>query len=96
MTQIEDIADDLLIVERLKRYYSGKPLEFVRKDLQEKYAETWDDAELLEQFGVQFFEGPVVHVIRKSDNQRGTVAYTDEPRVYFSFIPLDAEKAYRE
>jgi hypothetical protein len=90
------LTEDQLIIERLNRYYAGKSAEEVRHDLQDKYADTWNDAELLDQFGVQFFDGPVVHVIRKPDGCHGTVAYVDDPRLYFSFIPSDAEKKSRE
>lgn len=48
----------------------------------------WTSAELLDHFEVSHFDPPYVHVIRKSDGLRGTVAYTEEPRFYFSFVPL--------
>jgi hypothetical protein len=84
---MDTTCEDQLIMARLRHYYSGRPETDVRLDLESKYGESWNDAELLTQFGVQYFDGPVVHVIRKTDGQRGTVAYVDEPRLYFSFIP---------
>jgi hypothetical protein len=61
----------------------------LRDELAEIYGDgVWTSEELLAQYEVSHFDPPYVHVIRKSDGVRGTVAYTDEPRLYFSFIPL--------
>lgn len=78
---------DQLIVETLRDYYENKNPADVRNDLAEKYGEVWADAELLDNFGVQFFDGPRVHVIRQSDGTRGTVGFVDKPRFYFAFMP---------
>jgi len=86
-----ELSEDQLLVTTLRDYYAGRDPEDVFRDLQEKYGETWNDAELLRDFGVQFFDGPRVHVIRKKDGVRGTVAFIDSPRFYFSFIPEPAE-----
>lgn len=60
----------------------------LREELAEIYdGDVWTSEELLDQYEVSHFDPPYVHVIRKSDRVRGTVAYTDEPRLYFSFIP---------
>lgn len=50
----------------------------------------WDNDELLEHFEVSHFDPPYVHVIRKTDGTRGTVAFTDTPRLYFEFKPVKA------
>jgi hypothetical protein len=80
-------SDDELLVSALRKYYAGKEPGAVREDLDEKYGNTWTDAELLDKFEVHVFDGPRVHVIQKSDGARGTVGFIDEPRFYFSFIP---------
>lgn len=85
---ITDEAVNQLIAQRLNTYYAGKEKEHVITDLRKKYADdVWTEEEFDQQFGVQFFDNPVVHVIRRADGLRGTVAYIADPRVYFSFIP---------
>lgn len=84
MTQLDD---EQFIVERLNDYYANWSEADARADLQEKYGEVWNDVELVENFGVQFFDGSVVHVIRKDSRKSGTVAYIKKPRLYFSFVP---------
>lgn len=60
----------------------------LRQELAEIYnGGVWNSEELLEEYEVSHFDPPYVHVIRKSDRVRGTVAFTEEPRLYFSFIP---------
>lgn len=83
-------AEDQLLVDALRDYYAEQNPATVRRDLLEKYGETWNDEELLRDFGVQFFDGPRVYVIRKKDGLRGTVAFVDAPRFYFAFIPEPA------
>ena len=91
-----ELSEDQLLIAALRDYYSSREPEDVLRDLHEKYGETWTDAELLRDFGVQFFDGPRVHVIRKSDGARGTVAFIDTPRFYFSFIPEPAATSAAE
>lgn len=79
------ITDELLI-SKLRERYVGYSEQQVRLDLEAKYTETWNDEELLQEFEVHQFDGPVVHVIRKKDARRGTVGFIDAPRVYFAFI----------
>lgn len=52
--------------------------------------QVWNSEELLQHFEVSHFEPPYVHVINKTDGMRGTVAFNDEPRFYFSFQPTKA------
>lgn len=80
------VAEDELLIAKLRERYAGKTAEQVREDLRDKYTETWSDEELLQEFEVQQFDGPVVRVIRQKDGQSGTVGYIDIPRVYFAFI----------
>lgn len=64
-------------------------LQELKEELTDIYeGAVWTNEELLEHYEISHFDPPYVHVIQKSDGTRGTVAYTDEPRLYFSFIPL--------
>lgn len=86
------IAEDELLIAKLRERYAGKTAEQVREDLRDKYTETWTDDELLQEFEVHQFDGPVVHVIRQKDGKRGTVGFIDTPRVYFAFIEESADE----
>lgn len=79
--------DDQLVVDVLRNYYAGRGEDETRADLEKKYGDVWNDEELLAEFGVQFFDGPRVHVIRRTDGTRGTVGFIDSPRFYFAFMP---------
>lgn len=60
-------------------------------DLRKKLAQfgqTWNDAELVDEFEIELFDPPYVRVINKATTARGTVMYTENPRVYFYFCPL--------
>lgn len=84
-------TEDELLIQKLRARYAGQSEAQVRADLQDKYTETWNDAELLQHFEVHSFDGPTVRVIRKCDGQRGSVGYIDVPRVYFAFIAEDSQ-----
>jgi hypothetical protein len=88
-----ELSDDDLIMLTLRKHYASYTPSAAQEDLQEKYGETWTDEELLRDFGVQFFDGPRVHVIRKQDGAHGTVAFVDTPRFYFAFIPDNKKNA---
>lgn len=49
--------------------------------------DTYDTAALQEEFTVEGFSAPYVVVRRKSDGQRGTLEFKNQPRVYFNFQP---------
>lgn len=49
--------------------------------------QTWDTAQLQEDFAVEGFVAPFVVVRRKSDGQRGTLEFKHSPRIYFDFRP---------
>ena len=61
----------------IKNYDSGS----------EPQGQTWDTAQLQEDFIVVGFAAPFVVVRRKSDGQEGTLEFTHSPRVYFDFRP---------
>jgi hypothetical protein len=81
------VDQEKMLVTSLRNYYAGKDPDEVREDLTKKYGAVWDDAELVNEVAVQFFDGPRVHVIRISDGQTGTVGFVDSPRFYFAFMP---------
>lgn len=87
-TQIETDIGHVMLRNVLKDQIAQRGLEEIRTVLQDKYAEqVWTSEELLDTFEVSHFEPPYVHVIRKSDGVRGTVAFNDDPRLYFAFRP---------
>lgn len=47
--------------------------------------QTWDTTELQRDFTVEGFCAPYVVVRRKSDNVKGTLEFTHNPRVYFNW-----------
>jgi hypothetical protein len=49
----------------------------------------WDTSGLSNEFEVTGFLAPFCVVIRKSDNQKGTVMFQHSPRFYFSFQPYN-------
>jgi len=60
-----------------------------REDLQEKYGQVWDTAELARDFIVIGFMAPIIAVRRKSDGVKGSLEFQATPRYYFSFKPHD-------
>ena len=56
-----------------------------RDRLRERYGETWDTKEVQEAFTVKGFIAPYVVVVRKSDNVKGTLEFSHNPRIYFNF-----------
>lgn len=60
----------------------------IRAVLEEQFHEqVWNSEQLMDTFEVSHFDPPYVHVIRKVDGVRGTVAFNDDPRFYFAFRP---------
>jgi len=56
-----------------------------REALEARYGQVWDTNELREAFDVTGFMAPMVTVVRKSDNQRGSLMFQHNPRFYFDF-----------
>jgi hypothetical protein len=80
----------LMLRNVIKEQLDRRGPDEIRAVLQEQYSEqVWTSEELLETFEVSHFEPPYVHVIRKADGVHGTVAFNDEPRLYFAFRPKD-------
>ena len=59
----------------------------VRNQLIQEYGEdnVWNTEEATEAFSFESFLAPYVVVIRKSDNKKGSMVFTDRPRFYFNF-----------
>ncbi len=47
--------------------------------------QTWDTAQLQEDFNVEGFLAPYVVVVRKRDNVRGTMMFRHNPRIYWAW-----------
>jgi hypothetical protein len=58
-----------------------------REELEARYGQVWDTAQLREDFEVLSFLAPAVIVLRKSDGQRGTLLFQHLPRFYFAWSP---------
>jgi|SaaInlStandDraft_2_1057019.scaffolds.fasta_scaffold63731_4 hypothetical protein len=56
-----------------------------REDLEQKHGRVWDTSELQKDFQVHSFAAPYCVVVRKIDNERGTIMFQHDPRYYFSF-----------
>lgn len=85
------LTEDQILVDKLRKRYEGLSESEVRADLKAKYTDTWNEAELVNEFDVLTTDGPTVQVVRKADKRAGTVGYIDEPRVYFAFVGCDDE-----
>ena len=61
-----------------------------REELIEKYGadNVFDSAELREKFEVEGFGGGICVVLRRADNQRGSLDFEHMPRFYFNFVPV--------
>lgn len=51
----------------------------------------WNTTQLQHDYIVEGFLAPYVVVRRRSDNVRGTLEFTHQPRVYFNFQPVDGD-----
>ena len=56
-----------------------------REALEAKHGQVWDTDQLGEDFDVFGFAAPLVVVRRKSDDQKGSLLFQAEPRIYFAF-----------
>lgn len=75
------------LVEVLAKQYSRVEREEIIKALRCHYGDdVWTDDELCDEFGISHFDPPYVHVIRRVDGIRGSVAYLNTPRIYFWFV----------
>ena len=86
-TDIEIVAAQQDITRILTAQYSHMPIDDARAILSTINSPVWSNDELLDVFEVSHFDPPYVHVIRKENGDRGTVAFIDKPRLYFAFQP---------
>ncbi|MEI8375320.1 MAG: hypothetical protein WCJ35_21070 [Planctomycetota bacterium] len=56
-----------------------------REALEAKHGQVWDTDQLGDDFDVIGFSAPLVVVCHKSDDQKGSLLFQAEPRIYFSF-----------
>jgi hypothetical protein len=57
-----------------------------REDLEAKYGQVWDTAEMIADFQAVGFLAPYTHVVRRSDKVQGTLMFQHNPRFYFNFV----------
>jgi hypothetical protein len=90
VTAIPVCATNKSVADILKAQYGHLESGEVRALLEQSHSPVWSNDELLDTFEVSHFEPPYVHVIRKTDGQRGTVMFIDSPRFYFAFSDVTA------
>lgn len=81
------------VTKMLAAQYSHMGLEEAKAALERLHDPVWTNDELLEQFEVSHFDPPYVHVVKKANGQRGTIAFVDSPRLYFAFQPEETNDA---
>jgi hypothetical protein len=59
----------------------------IRQELEAKVGQVWDTAELRRDFDIEGFGGGLVVARRRSDNERGSLAFQHSPRFYFRWVP---------
>ena len=60
-----------------------------RQEAEAQYGQVWDTGQLTSEFFVRGFGAPLVVVVRKSDNQKGTLMFQHSPRFYFNFVATE-------
>lgn len=58
-----------------------------RQRLEARYGQTWDAAQLADDFEVLGFMAPYVVVRRMADGRKGSLEFQHLPRFYFNFVP---------
>jgi len=58
-----------------------------REALEDEHGKVWDTKEMQQDFIPEGFGAPMIVVVRKSDNVRGTLIFQHAPRFYFDFEP---------
>lgn len=92
-TDIPVNASQQDVIRTLAAQYAHMDQGEARAALERLHDPVWTNDELLAQFELTTFDPPCVHVIRKADGVRGTVAYIDSPRLYFAFQPEENDDA---
>lgn len=81
------------VLRILSKQFSCMTDAEARAALERLHSPVLSNDELLSQFEISHFDAPYVYVIRKSDGQRGTMAFVDAPRFYFAFEPEENNDA---
>lgn len=84
-TDIQVNASQQDVVRILAAQYAHMEKGEARAALERMHNPVWSNEELMENFEISHFDPPYVHVIRKSDGKKGTVAFIEQPRFYFAF-----------
>jgi len=84
-TDIEIVASQQGVARILAAQYAHMSSDEAKAALARTNNPVWSNDELMEVFEVSHFDPPYVHVIKKADGTRGTVAFIDTPRLYFAF-----------
>lgn len=92
-TDIEIAATQSDVARVLNAQYAHMSLDEARSVLERTNQPVWSNDDLMEIFEVHHFDPPYVHVIRKSDGVRGTVAFIETPRLYFAFNSEESNDA---
>lgn len=92
-TDIEIVATQNDVARVLNAQYSHMSVDEARAVLARTNSPVWSNDELVEIFEIHSFDPPYVHVIRKTDGIRGTVAFIESPRLYFAFHPEETNDA---
>ena len=58
-----------------------------REALEAEYGQVWDTQEMQRDFTPLGFGAPMIAVIRKADNVKGSLLFQHRPRFYFHFEP---------
>ena len=66
--------------------------EELKIELETEYGRIYETEELMVEYEITSFMAPFVAVVRKSDNQKGTMRFTHMPRFYYDFIPSESEQ----
>jgi hypothetical protein len=93
LTDVTVRATQNSVIKMLAAQYSHMGQAEAKTALERLHDPVWTNDELLDQFEVSHFDPPCVHVIKKANGQRGTVAFIDSPRLYFAFQPEEKHDA---
>lgn len=58
-----------------------------REDLEARYGQVWDTAQMTEEFQAIGFMAPLIVVRRRSDGVKGSLEFQHSPRLYFNWQP---------
>lgn len=80
------------MIQEINAGTQNVPEDTLRAELEQTHGQVWNTRELTRDFEVIGFLAPLVTVTRKSDNQRGSLKFTNQPRYYFAFQPYTTRR----